>query len=56
MNNKFFRKCILYSKSDHSAEYGSYNTYQLGTYKIMYKNKSKQCLFIFDHSRARDNS
>ena len=46
----------MYIKSDHSAEYGSSNTCQLGTYKIIYKNKSKQFLLIFDHPRARNNS
>ena len=44
------------TKSDHSAEYGSSNTRQLGTYKIMYKNKSKQFLLIFDYPRVLDNS
>ena len=48
--------CRLCSKSHHSAEYGSSNTCQLGTYKIMYTNKSKQFLLIFDHLSAHDNS
>ena len=47
---------IVRDASDHSAEYGSSNTCQLGTYKIIYKNKSKQFLLISDHPRARDNS
>ena len=46
----------VYTKSDHLVEYGSSITCQLGTYKIIYKNKSKQFLLISDHPRSRDNS
>ena len=45
----------LCTNSDHSAEYGSSNTCQIGTYKIMYTNKSTKFLLIFDHPRAHDN-
>ena len=48
--------CMSYAKRCHSAEYGSSNTCQLGTYKIIYKNKSKQFLFISDYPMVRDKS
>ena len=43
-------------KGAQSAEYGSSNIRELRAYKIMYTNKSKHLLLIFDHPRARENS